>query len=219
MLNFTNILFDFDGTICDTSPGIFASMERVCTRYGLPFGHDTFVKMIGPSLEEGFAKFFRLPPSEIQNAVNIYRQYYSAEGMFICEPYPGIKELVTALRASGKRVFVATSKPEVYTKKIMEHKGLLNLFDFVGGSDIEEKIRFNKADVINYVLSENSLSDKRDSALMIGDRFYDINGAHSAGLASMGVLWGFGDRTELEQSGADYICETVADVRKLLLGY
>ena len=73
MLNFTNILFDFDGTICDTSPGIFASMERVCTRYGLPFGHDTFVKMIGPSLEEGFAKFFRLPPREIQNAVNIYK--------------------------------------------------------------------------------------------------------------------------------------------------
>ena len=217
MLNFTNILFDFDGTICDTSAGIFASMERVCDRYGLPFGHETFVKMIGPSLEEGFAKFFRLPPSEIQNAVNIYRQYYSAEGMFICEPYPGIKELVTALRASGKRVFVATSKPEVYTKKIMEHKGILKLFDFVGGSDIEEKIRFNKADVINYVLSENSLSDKRDTALMIGDRFYDINGAHSAGLRSMGVLWGFGDRTELEQCGADYICETVAEGKDLLL--
>ena len=217
MLNYTNILFDFDGTICDTSAGIFASMEKVCDYYGLPFGHDTFVKMIGPSLEEGFTRFFQLSQSEIQNAVNIYREYYSAEGMFICEPYPEIKELVTALRASGKRVFVATSKPEVYTKKIMEHKGLLNLFDFVGGSDIEEKIRFNKADVINYVLSENSLSDRRDTALMIGDRFYDINGAHSAGLGSMGVLWGFGDRTELEQSGADYICETVAEVKDLLL--
>ena len=217
MLNFTNILFDFDGTICDTSAGIFASMEKVCDYYGLPFGHDTFVKMIGPSLEEGFAKFFRLPPSEIQNAVNIYREYYSAEGMFIYEPYSGIKELILALRASGKRVFVATSKPEAYTKRIMERKGIADLFDFVGGSDIEEKTRFNKVDVINYVLAENSLSDKRDSVLMIGDRFYDIDGAHSAGLKAIGVLWGFGDRTELEQSGADYICETVEEVKKLLL--
>ncbi|MBP5707327.1 MAG: HAD hydrolase-like protein [Spirochaetales bacterium] len=217
MLNFTNILFDFDGTICDTSIGIFASMRKVCAKYNLPFGNDTFVKMIGPSLEEGFTKYFRLPQNEIQNAVNIYREYYSAEGMFICEPYSGIKELILALRASGKRVFVATSKPEVYTKRIIERKGIADLFDFVGGSDIEEKIRFNKADVINYVLAENSLSDKRDSVLMIGDRFYDINGAHSAGLKAIGVLWGFGDRTELEQSGADYICETVEEVKKLLL--
>ena len=218
MLNYTNILFDFDGTICDTSPGIFASMQIVCNHYNLSFGLDTFAKMIGPPLQESFSKIFHLPESEVRNAIKVYRDYYSAEGMFLCEPYDGVLELIHALRDSGKRVFVATSKPEEYTRKIIERKGISELFDFVGGADMAEKNRIDKVDVINYVLEKNALSEKRDSVLMIGDRFYDINGAHLAGLKALGILWGFGDRTELEEYGSDYICSTPEDVKKLLLG-
>ena len=223
MLKFNTILFDFDGTICDTSPGIFASMQKVCDKYGLPYGKETFVKMIGPSLQESFTKIFHLPESEVRNAIKVYRDYYSSEGMYLCEPYKGVKELILSLREAGKRIFVATSKPEVYTKKIIERKGISDLFDFVGGADMEEKNRINKVDVINYVLESQSTSDagvcnSRDSVLMIGDRSYDIIGAHKAGLKAMGILWGFGDTAEFEQCGADYICATPEDVAKLLIG-
>ena len=226
MLNYTNILFDFDGTICDTSPGIFASMQKVCDWYNLPYGKETFVKMIGPSLQESFTKIFHLPESEVRNAIKVYRDYYSSEGMYLCEPYAGVKELILALRKAGKRIFVATSKPEVYTRKIIERKGISDLFDFVGGADMEEKNRIDKVDVINYVLAENGISgasearfnNSRDSVLMIGDRSYDIIGAHKAGLKAMGILWGFGDMAEFEQCGADYICATPDDVAKILVG-
>ncbi len=229
MQKYRNILFDFDGTICDTSPGIFASMQKVCDWYNLPYGTETFAKMIGPSLQESFTKIFHLPESEVRNAIKVYRDFYAAEGMYLCTPYDGIKELILALRQSGRRIFVATSKPEEYTRKIIARKGLSKLFDFVGGADMEEKNRINKVDVINYVLAENGISDVRDSGhtqqsedfrdsvLMIGDRSYDIIGAHKAGLKAMGILWGFGDRTELEQCGADYICSTPDEVQKLLI--
>lgn len=222
MLNFNTLLFDFDGTICDTSPGIFASMQKVCNKYGLPYGKETFVKMIGPSLQESFTKIFHLPESEVRNAIKVYRDYYSAEGMYLCEPYNGVIELILSLREAGKRIFVATSKPEEYTRKIIERKGISDLFDFVGGADMEEKNRINKVDVINYVLAEQLTSDtgacnSRESVLMIGDRSYDIIGAHKAGLKAMGILWGFGDKAEFEQCGADYICATPNDVAKLLM--
>ena len=218
MKEYENILFDFDGTICDTSPGIFASMQKVCDWYKLPFGTETFAKMIGPSLQESFTKIFHLPESEVRPAIKVYRDIYAAEGLYLCTPYDGIKELILALRESGRKVFVATSKPEEYTRKIIERKGLCELFDFVGGADMEEKNRIDKVDVINYVLSENSISDARDSVLMIGDRSYDIIGAHKASLKAMGILWGFGDRAELEGCGAEYICETPEAARKLLVG-
>jgi len=217
MSNFNNILFDFDGTICDTSPGIFASMQKVCAHYNLSFGLDTFAKMIGPPLQESFTKIFHLPESEVRNAIKVYRDYYAAEGMFLCEPYEGVKELIHALRANGMRIFVATSKPEEYTRKIIERKGLSELFDFVGGADMEEKSRIDKVDVINYVLDENRISDKRESVLMIGDRFYDINGAHKANLKAAGILWGFGDRAEMEKCGADFIFETPQELQKFLI--
>ena len=217
MSKFTNILFDFDGTICDTSPGIFASMQKVCAHYNLSFGLDTFAKMIGPPLQESFTKIFHLPESEVRNAIKVYRDYYAAEGMFLCEPYKGVQELIHELRANGMRIFVATSKPEEYTRKIIERKGLSELFDFVGGADMEEKSRIDKVDVINYVLDENRISDKRESVLMIGDRFYDINGAHKANLKAAGILWGFGDRAEMEKCGADFIFETPQELQKFLI--
>lgn len=250
MQKYKNILFDFDGTICDTSPGIFASMQKVCDWYGLSYGTETFAKMIGPSLQESFTKIFHLPESEVRNAIKVYRDFYAAEGMYLCEPYNGVTELILSLRESGRRIFVATSKPEEYTRKIIARKGLSKLFDFVGGADMEEKNRIHKVDVINYVLKENAISiglsynenlesevsdnlkdsngvhnsgykqqseDICDSVLMIGDRSYDIIGAHKAGLKAMGILWGFGDRAELEQCGADYICATTDEVQKLLI--
>ena len=211
-----NILFDFDGTICDTSPGIFASMQKVCDHYSLPYKEDTFVKMIGPSLKESFSTIFHLPESEINNAIKVYRDFYSVEGMFMCEPYDGVPKLLRDLRDAGKKILVATSKPEHFTKKIIERKGLSHLFDFIGGADMEEQKRISKIDVINYVLKENKIEDLRET-IMVGDRFYDVDGAHMAGLKAIGILWGFGSEAEFIKCGADYICESPLDVKKILL--
>lgn len=216
MKNIDYVLFDFDGTICDTSEGIFNSMEKVCEYYKLPYGKDVFKKMIGPSLKESFTTIFHLPETEVDNAIKIYRDFYSVEGMYQCSPYDGIIQLIKDLRALGKKILVATSKPEVYTKQIIERKGFSELFDFIGGADITEKKRTEKIQVINYVLEENHLTDKKDSCIMIGDRNYDVNGAHTAGLKAIGILWGFGNRKEFEDCKADFICETPADVLKLI---
>lgn len=216
MNNFSNIFFDFDGTICNTAPGIFASMQKVCTYYNLPYGEDTFAKMIGPSLKESFSTIFHLPENEIQNAIKIYRDFYSTEGMFLCEPYDGIIDLLNNLRTQNKKLFIATSKPEVYTKEILKNKNLINFFDFVGGADLEEKKRVEKIDVINYVLKQNHLMQKKDSIVMIGDRSYDINGAHMAGLKAIGILWGFGNKEEFINSNADWILKTPIEVFNLL---
>ena len=127
--------------------------------------------------------------------------------MYQCTPYPQIVELIKALKEDGKQIFIATSKPEIYTKQILEKKDLLKLFNFTGGADLTEQIRCEKVDVINYVLKENHLENQKDSCLMIGDRNYDIKGAHLAGLKALGILWGFGSRQEFEKANADFILE------------
>lgn len=216
MSNFENILFDFDGTVCDTSEGIYASMQKVVDFYKLPYGISDFKKMIGPSLKESFTTIFHLPESEVTNAIKVYRDYYGVEGMYMCTPYDGVEDLIKELRSMGKKIFVATSKPELYTKQIIERKGMTPLFDFIGGADLAEQKRIEKIQVINYVLKENKLEDKKDSCLMIGDRCYDINGAHTAGMKGCGILWGFGNKEEFEQCKADFICEKPSDVLKLI---
>ncbi|MCQ2587694.1 MAG: HAD hydrolase-like protein [Treponema sp.] len=216
MSNFENILFDFDGTICDTSEGIFASMQKVCDYYKLSYGINDFRKMIGPSLKESFSTIFHLPENEITNAIKVYRDFYGVEGMYMCSPYDGVEDLIKKLRSLGKKIYVATSKPELYTKQIIQRKGMSDLFDFIGGADLAEQKRIEKIQVINYVLSENHLENKKDSCLMIGDRSYDIKGAHTAGLKACGILWGFGDKPEFEDCGADFICKTPTDVFNLI---
>lgn len=213
MQDFEYFLFDFDGTIFDTSEGIFNSLDKVCVHYNLENTRDDFSRMIGPPLSESFATVFHLPESEIQDAIKVYRDYYSKEGMFQCSLYPGVTEMIQRLKSKGRKVFIATSKPEIYTKQILERKGLLQFFDFVGGADFEEKVRCEKVDVINYVLSVNRLSGQKEKCLMLGDRNYDINGAHKAGLKAAGVLWGFGGRKELEEAGADFIFETPEEIQ------
>ncbi|MCQ2589772.1 MAG: HAD hydrolase-like protein [Treponema sp.] len=216
MACFENILFDFDGTICDTSEGIFASMQKVVDYYKLPYGVEDFKKMIGPSLKESFTTIFHLPESEVNNAIKVYRDFYGVEGMYMCSPYDGVEDLIKKLRSLGKKIYVATSKPELYTKQIIERKGMTGLFDFIGGADLAEQKRIEKIQVINYVLVENGLESKKETCLMIGDRNYDIKGAHAAGFKACGILWGFGNRQEFEECNADYICEKPLDVLNLI---
>lgn len=216
MSDFENILFDFDGTICDTSIGIYASMQKVCDFYNLPYKEDTFKKMIGPSLKESFTTIFKLPECEVENAIKVYRDFYAKDGMYMCSVYDGVENLIKTLRSMGKKIFVATSKPEIYTRKIIEKKGMTSLFDFIGGADLAEKERIEKHQVIDYVLLENGLKDEKKSCLMVGDRNYDIKGAHVCGLKACGILWGFGNSKEFIECNADFICKTPKDLLDLI---
>ena len=214
---FDYILFDFDGTLMDTSKGVFNSFDKVVAHYGLKIDRAVYSTMIGPPLKESFSKTLKLPENEIQNAMQVYRDYYAEKGMFEAELYSGVVELIKNLRAAEKKIFVATSKPEVYAKQILERKGILNLFDFVGGSDLEEKSRVEKCDVVKYVLKSNGISDEKEKCILIGDRHHDVDGAHSAGIKCAGILWGFGTKEEFENCGADFIFEFPKNVEVFLI--
>lgn len=218
MENFDNFFFDFDGTLMNTSEGVFKAFDTVVEHYGIEIqDKSVYNTMIGPPLYESFTRVFHFKKEDIPAAIEVYRSYYTPKGIWECHLYDGVVPLIEKLRKAGKKIFVATSKPELYAKQLLQRHNIDHLFDFVGGCDMEET-RANKLDVINYVLDSNNLRDKLDSCLMIGDTHYDINGAKAAGLKSMGILWGFGNRETLDGAGADFICETPADVEKLLLG-
>ena len=144
-----------------------------------------------------------------------YRAYFSEKGIFENEIYPGIAELLSDLKAAGRRVMVATSKPEDFTHRILDHFDIARYFDFVGGNTMDEG-RPTKADVVSYVL-RSCPEAAPENTLMIGDRRYDVEGAGAFGLDCAGVLYGYGSREELEQAGARYIVESVAALRELLL--
>ena len=215
MSNYENILFDFDGTVCDISEGVFKGFDYVVDYYKLNIDKSIYKKMMGPPLRESFVNCLHLPESEIKNAIAKHREYYNAGGMYELEIYDGVVDLIKNLKQAGKKVYIATSKPEHYTVKILEKIGLKDLFDFVGGSDISESNRVEKIDVLKYVMKENNLTS--ENSIMIGDRFYDVRGAHAVGLKCIGILWGFGDLQEMQECGADYIKATPKDVEEFLL--
>ena len=126
-----------------------------------------------------------------------------------------MRELFETLSKNGKKLFVATSKPEAYAKKLLAHFGVAHYFAYVGGSDIEET-RAKKSEIIEYVLAAAGIEDK-SRAVMVGDRVFDVNGAKEAGLDCIGVLFGFGNRSELEDAGAIAIAKTPADIAHIIL--
>ena len=141
---------------------------------------------------------------------------FSVKGLFENEVYDGIEDLLRELRANGKQLLVATSKPEVYAVPILEHFGLAKYFHHICGALLHPPRGYGKADVIREALACSGVTDL-GTAIMVGDRKHDIIGAHKEGISAIGVLYGYGDRAEHEACGADYIVSTVSDLKKLLL--
>ena len=217
MKKYQYVLFDFDGTIFDTSKGIYKSFDKVVEYYNLDVpDKSVYDTMIGPPLRESFSRVFKLPEEKLVEAMGVYRKYYSASGMFEVQVYDGVIPLIKSLHEAGKIVCVATSKPEIYAKQILERQNMLDLFDFVAGSDMEESKRVNKVDVIRYVLKSLNIEDKKNECVLIGDTHFDVVGAKAAGIDCIGILYGFGTRQELEAYGANYIEENLQDVHNLI---
>ena len=211
------ILFDLDGTLTDSAPGSTASVKYALEKSGEPVpDYPVLCKFIGPPLLYGFMNFCGMSEERAEKAVGYYREYYGVKGIFESELYPGIKELLSQLFSSNKKVILATSKPEVFAVKILEHFGISDYFYFTAGATLD-KTRTEKADVIAYALKSAGVTDRR-KAVMVGDRFHDIDGAKANGIRSVGVLYGFGSRKELENAGADFIAMDTNELYRILLG-
>lgn len=216
MKNYKYILFDLDGTITDSALGITNSVKYALKKSGAEIPpYETLCKFIGPPLSDGFRDICGFETERAKAAVKYYREYYETKGLFENEVYIGIPELLKRLQKAGKTVILATSKPEKFAKMILEHFNLSRYFDFAAGATLDET-RNKKDEVIAYALSQCNITDK-SGAIMVGDRHHDIDGAKKNGISCVGVLYGFGDREELENAGADYIAEDINALNKILL--
>ena len=178
------ILFDLDGTLTDPALGITNSFMHALEKYGISVtDRSELYKVIGPPLIDSFHDFYGIPKEECMQAVAYYREYYTTKGIFENYVYDGIPECLGRLKASGRVIMTATSKPEPFAVQIIEHFGLGRYFDCVAGASLDET-RTDKDDVIRYALSSNGITDL-SSVLMVGDRKYDIIGAKKTGLDSM----------------------------------
>ena len=209
------ILFDLDGTLTDPGIGITNSVAYALKKFGIENKDRTeLYKFIGPPLKESFAKYYGLTDSQCDTAVDEYRVYFKAGGMFENKVYEGVPEMLEQLKAQGKKLYIATSKPEEFAITILKHFDLCKFFDFVGGASMDGK-RSEKSDVIKYTLEKANINDIKN-AIMVGDRFHDILGAKSVNMSSVGVTYGYGSYDELKNAGADYIINTPAEILNLL---
>ncbi|HEM5035845.1 TPA: HAD family hydrolase [Streptococcus suis] len=212
---YQTILFDLDGTLTDSGQGILNSVAYALEKMGIEEPDTANLnRFIGPPLYESFSRFYQLNPEDTQSAVDAFRVYFKEKGMFENQLYPGIIPLLEELRTAGKTLVIATSKPEIFAKQILEHFGIAHYFDVIAGASLDSS-RISKADVIGYAINQLEAFPKH--AVMIGDREHDIEGARMHQLPAIGVLYGYGSKQEFEKAGATMIVETIQDLKRVLL--
>lgn len=209
-------LFDLDGTLTDPVLGITNCVMYALEKFGIfPTSREELYPYIGPPLLYSFMHFHHLSAEDAEMAVAYYRERFAVEGWRENQVYDGIPELLQSLQERGVNLIVATSKPEEFARRILEHFDLAKYVSFVAGSTLDGK-RPEKADVVAYVC-DHYPEINADNTVMVGDRKYDVEGAHSQGLPAVGVLFGYGERAELESAGADDLAVDVDDLRVQLL--
>jgi phosphoglycolate phosphatase len=214
-VSFRTVLFDLDGTLTDSGPGITASVGYALAELGLPPLSDAALNsFVGPPLIDSFRDVAGLDPATAARAVATYRERYGELGRFDNAVYPGIPELLDRLVADGRRLAVATSKLTSSAVAICDHFGLSHYFEVICGSDLEG-LRHTKADVVVAVLAAMVVSPG-PGVVLIGDRSYDVVGARATGIACIGAGWGYGSPAELSEAGADTIAATVDELAGLL---
>ena len=209
------VLFDLDGTLTDPGEGITNSVAYALNKFGISVDDKKeLYNFIGPPLIDSFMKYYGMNYEDGLKAVEYYREYFGVTGIFENTMFKGIPELLDSIKKTSRKISLATSKPEEYAIRILDHFGLTKYFDFIGAATMDES-RSKKVDVITYTLDNLGVTDK-SRVVMIGDRHHDIEGAKKNGLNSIGVLFGYGDRDELENAGATYIAETINDILKFM---
>lgn len=209
------VLFDLDGTLIDSSEGIIKSVRYALSYYGMEeTDTDKLYQFIGPPLSDSFQKIYGFSREQAVEAVEVYRQRYNKTGIFECRLYPGVEECIRTLRKQGLRIGMASSKPEQSCRRILEHFGILSLFDEVVGATFDGT-RDRKEDVLREAFrrwEDLSLSQM----CLIGDTVYDVAGAAAAGIDCIAVTYGFGDVEQMKQAGAAAVCEQICQLPQLI---
>lgn len=212
---FKYFLLDFDGTVVNTGEGITKGVAYALKYFGIEVSDlSSLHNFIGPPLTESFQQFYHFTEQQSIEAVKKYREYYKPYGMYESEPYEGMIALLKKVKEKGGKIVLATSKPEIMAKNLLKYFKADMYFELIAGSNPDEG-RDKKGEVIQYAI--NKINIPFEQAIMIGDRKYDILGAKENKLSSIGVLFGFGDREELETAGADYIVKDTKELEKLML--
>lgn len=207
------IFFDLDGTLSNSFEGISGGILYALERLNVPAPpRDSLKSFVGPPLFDEFKRRFAMDDDTAREAVRLYREYYPQKGIYEQRPIEGAEELLKTLRRQGIKICLATSKPQEYAEKVLNIFGFENYFDEVVGATFDGSISA-KAEVIALALRKTGASP--ENTLMVGDRFYDVEGAHACGVRCAGVLCGFGSRAEFESCGADFIAEKLIDVAKI----
>ncbi len=219
------ILFDLDGTLTDPKLGITGCVQYALRKLGMEAPDaDALEPFIGPPLMDSFREFCGLDEEKGAQAVAYYRERYAVDGLFENEAYPGIVQMLIRLQQAGCHLAVASSKPEVFVKKILEHFGMLSCFEVVVGSGLDGS-RVRKEEVLEEALRQllgervpaKETSAYAEGVVMVGDRKFDIQGAKAYGIASVGVAYGYAAEGELEEAGADRIVKTVQELEEALI--
>lgn len=209
------ILFDLDGTLTDSGPGITRCVQYALHHFGID--EPDLQKLecfVGPPLKEMFMEYAGFDEKQAEEAVAKYRERYTEKGIFENTVYEGIPEILSRCREKGRVLAVASSKPQVYVEQILEHFNLRQYFEVVVGAELDGT-RTKKAEVIEEALRQLGCEKNRQKVLMVGDRFHDVEGAAACGLQCIGVAYGYGGKEELKKAGAVYVANTVQDLEIL----
>lgn len=217
MKKYAYILFDLDGTLTDSAEGITKSVLHALNKFGIrETDREKLTTFVGPPLTDSFMRYYGVSREDASGPLTeYYREYFSDRGWKENRVYEGIPEALKALKNGGKHLILATSKPEFFARKIMEHFDLTQYFDIIGGSTLDGKLS-RKGEVIEYVIRQVG-KEHTGEMVMVGDREYDVIGAKEHSLPCIGVLYGYGSREELEAAGADMICGTVEELPRYIL--
>ena len=206
------VLFDLDGTLTDSGEGIINCAVFAMERLGIPVPpREELGVFVGPPLWDTFRQF-GVPTDRVDEAVEIFRSRYVPIGKFENTPYPGIREVLEVLRAQGRKLYVATSKPEVTAREILEHFDLSRYFTEICGASVD-KTRSSKEDVIAYLLS---LDACKEHSVMVGDTAFDVIGAAAHGIPTIGAAWGYGKTEDMVSAGAAAIAQTPEDLLRII---
>lgn len=212
----TYIFFDLDGTITDPKEGITKAAEYALLKFGIKIAdRNLLLPFIGPPLRDSFSRYYGFNHEEANEAVKYYREYYTKfGGLYDCYIYPGMVETLKKFNSRGKKLVMATAKPEDFAVLLMQHFGIDDLFYSICGASLDES-RTKKDEVIKYALDRNNITDMSE-VVMVGDRNYDILGAKMFSIETVGVLYGYGSLDEFKEAGADIICEKPEDLLEVI---
>ncbi len=215
-MKYTTVLFDLDGTLVDSGIGVTSSVAYALEKFGItPPPRQELFKFIGPPLTQSFSEFCGFDEEKTMLAIKYYREYYSVKGILECTMYEGVLELMQSLKKKGCKLALATSKPEIYATRVVEDKGILPYLDYISAASTDEKTRATKEAVVEYALELCEEKD-RSKILMVGDRHFDIKGAATFGVDSVGVTLGYGTKEELKEAGATYIVDSLMEINKIV---